>query len=112
MSNWKVKLTPEIEQQILASIRAGGFPEVAALAWGVQKEQWEEWLRWGQVKKGGGNKARYVQFFRKVEQAKAQARLRAEMAAMENDPESWLKHGPGRDRPELPGWAAMVRAQI
>jgi hypothetical protein len=51
----------------------------------------------------------YRSFLRKVEQAKAQARLKAEMAAMENDPRFWLKNGPGRDVPGKPGWAAMVR---
>ncbi len=28
---------------------------------------------------------------------------------LEKDVRSWLKHGPGRDRPGRPGWAARVK---
>ncbi len=51
----------------------------------------------------------YRSFVRKVEEAQAQARLRAEIAALEKDSRGWLKHGPGRDLPGRPGWAALVR---
>jgi hypothetical protein len=101
-----LKLTPDLENAILASIRAGGYPHVAAAAWGITEPVFDDWLRRGRQRRG---REPYRSFLRKVEQAKAQARLKAEMAAMENDPRFWLKNGPGRDVPGKPGWAAMVR---
>ena len=99
-------LTDEIARGILAAIRAGGFPHVAAAAYGVDAATWERWLR-----RGRGRHARepYRSFARQVEAAHAQARLRAEMTVLEKDVRAWLKHGPGRDRPGQPGWAAVVR---
>lgn len=104
--NPRVKLTPELENQILASIRMGGYPHVAAAAWGVPEWLWDQWMQWGAKR---NPRQPYKNFHQKVEQAKAQARLKAEMAAMENDPRFWLKNGPGKERPDSPGWAAMVR---
>ena len=36
-----------IEERIVASLRAGGFPEVAAQAWGVSPGTFRRWLRRG-----------------------------------------------------------------
>ncbi len=99
-------LTPEVARGILAAIRAGGFPQVAAAAYGIDAATWERWLRRGRRKHA---REPYRSFARKVEEAQAQARLRAEIAVMDNDVRSWLKHGPGRDLPGRPGWAALVK---
>jgi hypothetical protein len=104
--NTKIKLTPEIEQQIMAGIRAGGYAHVSAAAFGVPEAIFDTWLKWGTSKTA---KDPYKRFARNIEQAQAQARLKAEMLAMEHDPRTWLKNGPGRDLPEKPGWAATVR---
>jgi hypothetical protein len=100
------KLTDELARGILAGIRAGGFPHVAAAAYGVELALWERWLRRGRRKHA---REPYRSFVRKVEEAQGQARLRAEIAVLEKDIRAWLKHGPGRDRPGRPGWAAVVR---
>ncbi len=105
--NHKVKLTPEIQQKICASIRAGGFPHVAAMAWGVPEHTFEAWMKQGC--KTTKAKALYRDFYLAVEQAKAQARLKAEMKAMEEDPKFWLKNGPGKEQPDSPGWTTMMR---
>jgi hypothetical protein len=99
--------TAELLTQILASIRSGGYAHVAAAAWGVSEADWREWNRRAAKRRGG--KA-YREFFLKVEQAEGQARLKAELDAREADPRFWLKHGPGKDRPDSPGWSAMARA--
>jgi hypothetical protein len=99
-------LTPEIARGIVAAIRAGGFPHVAAAAYGVDAAVWERWLRRGRRKHA---REPYRSFVRKVDEAHAQARLRAEIAVLEQDVRAWLKHGPGRDRPGKPGWAALAR---
>lgn len=107
---YRVKLTDEIERQILASIRAGGFPHVAAQAWGVPLHIWNLWKEWGTKENQPVKK--YKDFFNKVCQAEAQARLKAEMAAMQDDPRFWLKNGPGKEGDGNPGWTAVVRPMI
>lgn len=100
------KLTPELENQILASIRAGAFPHVAAAAWGITTDQWQTWTDPKQ------KRTKYRTFARKVRQAQAVARLRAEMEAYQGDPMFWLKNGPGKEGPDNPGWTAIVRPMI
>jgi hypothetical protein len=100
------RLTAELARGILAGIRAGGFPHVAAAAYGVHLALWDRWLRRGRREHA---REPYRSFVRKVEAAQGQARLRAEMVMMEKDTRGWLKHGPGRDLPGRPGWAALVK---
>jgi hypothetical protein len=99
-------LTPELLRNIVAAIRAGGFPHVAAAANQVPAALFERWLRLGRRKHAGEP---YRGFVGEVEAAQAQARLRAEVAVQEKDPRTWLKHGPGRDLPGKPGWSALTR---
>jgi hypothetical protein len=49
---------------------------------------------------------RHQAFRLAVIQAQAQARLSAEMKALKDDPVAWLKSGPGKELPGVPGWAA------
>jgi hypothetical protein len=100
-------LTDELTRGILAAIRAGAFPQVAAAAHGIGAALWERWLRRGRRCSGPEP---FRRFGRQVEEAQAHARLRAEMDLLEKDARTWLKHGPGRDLPGKPGWAALVRA--
>jgi hypothetical protein len=104
-----IPLTPDIETKILASIRAGAFPHVAAQAWGVPAEVFDAWIEKAKNKR---SKKKFRDFANKVKQAKATARLRAEMEAYDKNPLIWLKSGPGREQPDSPGWAAVVRPQI
>jgi hypothetical protein len=99
-------LTDEIARGVLAAIRAGGFAHVAAAAYGIDLATWERWLRRGRRKHA---REPYRSFVRNVEEAQAQARLRAEIAVMDSDVRSWLKHGPGRELPGKPGWTSLAR---
>jgi hypothetical protein len=94
-------LTDELARKIVAGIRASGFPHVAAAAFDVSPALLRRWLR--------RRDEPYHGFAREVRQAQAQARLRAELAVLESDVRTWLKHGPGRDRPGHAGWAAVAR---
>lgn len=105
MGRKSIELTPEIESQITAFLRAGSFPHVAAEAAGVPGETFDEWVKMGEKKS-----RKYRSFYLKVMQAKAQARLAAEIAAMKEDPLRWLTSGPGKETATYPGWAAAVRA--
>lgn len=106
MSRQRPVLTPAIEQAILAYVRAGGFPEVAAEAAGVSRADLERWLKQGDNPRGS---KRYRAFAEAVRQAVAQARLGAEVAARNHRPLDWLRSGPGRETPETTGWTGTVR---
>jgi hypothetical protein len=97
----KSLLSPEVLQKILASIRAGGYAHVAAQAWGVPLLRWRRWLAAG---RRPSSPEPYRSLFRAVAEARAQARLKAEIDALAKDPRFWLKTGPGKDADDAPGW--------
>jgi hypothetical protein len=99
--------TPEIQKAICAYIRQGCFPEVAAEAAGVPQEVFRRWL--AQAKEADANVPLRA-FAAEVRQATAQARVLAETATVKKNPLAWLKHGPGRERGDMPGWTQPVRA--
>ena len=93
--------TPEEQNDIVAFLRAGGFPEVAAEAAGVPAARFADWMH-----RGGkpDEPRRYREFAAAVTQAQAQARLAAEVAVHAKKPLDWLKAGPGRQ-----GWGRDVK---
>lgn len=83
--------TPEITHTITSYLQAGGTPEIAAQAAGVSEQTFNRWIARGKT-----TRAPKVlkAFYKAVEQAHAQARLRAEIAAFNDKPLEWLKNGP------------------
>jgi hypothetical protein len=106
MSQNRVRLTPEVHERIVSSIRAGGYPHVAAEAWGVPKDVFDDWLKQGNQKNAWDP---FRSFAHDVRQAFAQARLRAEIEGYKKDPKLWLVHGPGRESEQRPGWSVSVK---
>src|SRR5437016_2769790 len=102
------KLTPATEDSILAGIRSGGFPHVAAAAFGIPHSVFKKWLR----RAAKAKNSEYAMFARKVEQAQATARLNAEIQTHHKDPRLWLRSGPGRETPTAAGWTTFVRSQL
>ncbi len=100
-------LTPEVEQTLLTYVRAGGFPNVAAVAAGLPADVFARWLGKGRAP---GARRRYRDFRDAVLQAAAQARLAAEVQVFQKRPLDWLRCGPGRAATDSPGWAATVKA--
>ena len=49
MTTKRPLLTPAVEKIILAYVRAGGFPHVAAEAAGVPRDLFDEWMRKGEA---------------------------------------------------------------
>jgi hypothetical protein len=47
-----------------------------------------------------------------VRQAKAQARILAEIEVRVNDPRFWLTRGPGREQPGSPGWSKETKPVV
>jgi hypothetical protein len=106
MSNFAAIVTPEVESNLLGFIRAGGYPHVAAEAAGIPRELFTAWLQRGRRR---GAREPYKSFYRRVQQAMATARLKAELETISKNPFYWLRHGPGRETPESPGWTNSVK---
>ncbi len=105
--NMDFQLTPHLQQQIVSSIRSGGYAHIAAEAWGVPRPLFRRWLRLGRHKNAPEP---YATFAAEVQSALAQARLTAEMNAFKKDPRVWLEHGPGKEKAGNPGWTGSVKA--
>ncbi len=100
------RLTAALQQRIVAAIRAGGYPHIAAEAVGVPAALFDDWLERGQV---DGAWEPYRSFAEEVREARSQARLRAETELFKDEPKRWLAHGPGRDSADNPGWSTAVK---
>ncbi len=83
--------TTEISQTITSYLQAGGTPAIAAQAAGISEQTFNHWVAKGKTSRAP--KA-MKDFYHAVEQAHAQARLRAEIAAFNDKPLEWLKSGP------------------
>lgn len=105
----RYRLTPDIERQILSFIRSGGYPWVAAESAGIPRTMFRRWMRRG-AKSGG--RSRYRLFYKNILQARAQARLGAEVETRKHDPRFWLTHGPGREKQGSPGWTNPASGRI
>jgi hypothetical protein len=106
MARRSPRLTPQLEQTIVAYIRAGGWPWIAAEAAGVPRTVFDRWME-----RGSAESARpaYRRFRLAILQAHAQARLGAEVAVLKGKPLDWLKSGPGREAPPRSGWTSAAR---
>ena len=83
--------TPEITHTITSYLQAGGTPGIAAQAAGISEQTFNRWITRGKTSRAP---RALKAFFKAVEQAHAQARLRAEIAAFNDKPLEWLKSGP------------------
>jgi hypothetical protein len=102
MSRPRYRLTSALQEPIVAFIRAGGFPHVAAEAAGLPRQVFTRWLERGQRADAPPT---YRAFAAAVMEAQAQARLHAELTARSDKPLDWLKAGPGKDAADNPGWS-------
>jgi hypothetical protein len=102
----KHRLTPELQATVVHFVRAGGFVGVAAEAAGIPRPVFELGMR-----RGAASPRQPSRGFREaVLQARAQARLKAEMETRTAAPRDWLRMGPGRERPGEPGWSSPPQA--
>lgn len=99
------KLTPEVQDLIVAYIRAGSYEHVAAEAAGVGRSTFYRWMDRGRKARSGI----YHDFAVAVREARAQARASAEIEVRKTDPFKWLRFGPGRERPGDPGWTESTQ---
>jgi hypothetical protein len=85
-------LTPEAERQLIAAIRSGVHPHVAAAAVGLPRGKFTVLLERGREQARG----RCRQLRLQVCEARAYARMRAEIEARNKDVKFWLRYGPGK----------------
>jgi len=83
--------TAEITQMITSYLQAGGSPAIAAGAAGISEQLFNQWITKGKTSRAP---RALKAFYKAVEQAHAQARLRAEISAFNDKPLEWLKSGP------------------
>ncbi len=107
MAKPRARLTAELVKDLANFIRAGGFPDVAAEAFGVSVEGFREWVRQGNGRRRNDRRRVLGESLR---QAAAQARLKAEVELFGDDPLKWLMHGPGKETPTRPGWSLAPHA--
>lgn len=87
-----IRYDPNTYNRMLLFIRLGGYAWVAAEAMGISAEQFCRWLARGARETEGI----YYQFHQDVTRAQAMARLMVELKVQEDNPEFWLRCGPGR----------------
>ena len=96
----RTKLTPEVESIILERIEKGAFDYIAAQAAGIERRTFTAWVRRGERT----TDEPFRSFSYKVKEARACARAVAESEVYAKQPFNWLRYGPGRERPDEPGW--------
>src|SRR5438874_13499824 len=99
-------LNEQVYQKLLEALRGGAFDWVAAEAAGIHRSTFYDWLA-----RGEKGEQTWAGFAREVLRARAQARLRAEGRLLEQDPLSWLRLGPGRERRGRRGWTEAAEGQ-
>lgn len=99
MAGRRTKLTEELQQTVVSYIRAGAFDWVAAQAAGIGKTTFYRWMLSGEQ-----GKQPYAKFYSAVREARAVARVAAEMEVRRDNPLAWLRYGPGRAKSDEPGW--------
>ena len=99
-----VSLTAEIEQTIVAYVRAGAFPHVAAQAAGISPRTFQDWMARGEDRHPSRPSTPKLRAFaRAVQRAHAEARIGAEVRVYRERPAQWLKYA-ARSTSDLEGW--------
>ena len=96
----RLEQMPQVYKALLARIRMGAFPHVAAQSLGISNHAFNSWMRKGEATYRGW----YRRFYQDVIQAASEARLVREIHVAQHDPLSWLKLGPGKTTKEQEGW--------
>jgi len=106
MARKQPKLTLSLLKQILSYIRAGAYPLEAAESAGVPASVFRCWMaQSGRLRHGP-----LALLGPAVFEALAITRIVASSQVFRDEPLAWLKHGPGKETADRPGWSALARA--
>jgi len=92
------KLSAEVQEKILADVRAGAFAYVAAQRAGIDKATFFRWMA-----RGESGEQPFCDFRDSIRAAHYEARVVAEAEIYRTDKKFWLQHA-ARDKPGEPGW--------
>jgi hypothetical protein len=81
----RTKLNPEVQEQIVAAIRAGSFPEPAARAAGIAPATYYRWMRLGREEDSGLHR----DFLEAVRRAEGEAEVHAIAVIRKQMPGDW-----------------------
>lgn len=98
------QLNAETYAKMLLLIRAGVFKHQVAKGFGVTTTTFNIWLERGRNDIEANRLTPYSQLVLDVEQAEGTARIQMELRIAETNPEFWLRNGPGKTKPNEPGW--------
>ena len=96
-----------IVQTVVKHIRRWTFDWVAAERAGIDPRTFRRWM-----KRGSEGVAPYEGFAWAVRKARSEARSDVEEEVKKRHPLSWLRMGPGKDKPGEPGWSQPVAAVV
>jgi hypothetical protein len=102
-----LRLPDDVLEDMLLKIRNGAYPYQAALSVGIPKSTFYDWLRRGRA----GEKP-FAEFSDKVALAHSHARVFKEIKVATENPLAWLRYGPGRERPDEPGWTDSTTIEM
>jgi hypothetical protein len=106
MPRSQLQLTADLIEAICARIKAGAYEWVAVESLGVPWGVYQSWL---DKAKQSGRRTLCQRLAASVMQARAHARLRAEMEVREKDVKAWLLQGPGRETATREGWGPAAK---
>ena len=102
-------LTPEIVDRIVDYVAAGATVDEVAVAEGIHRATFHAWMQSGREAEEGESND-FSELYRRVTQARAQCRVRAEIMVRQRDPKFYLTHSPpsADERP----WVSSDRMQV
>lgn len=115
------KLTPEVQEKIVSALNAGNYQDTAARYAGITRATFYNWLERGRIEreriesgeKPSKSEAIYVEFIEAIEQARANAEVRAvaliQKAATEGN---WRAAQFFLERSHPQRWGALNRTEI
>lgn len=80
----QITLTPELQQKIVARVRQGAYPEVAALSLGIASSTFKRWLRQGEEASRGIYRDFYLALYRAQSQAEVEVTLQVRKRAVQH----------------------------
>lgn len=105
----KLKLTPELEEEILNLIRAGNYAKDACLAVGIDESTYYRWIRTGKEAKSG----KLYKFYQSIQKARAFARaLKLEKIQDAIDDGNWQAAAWWLERTDPDHWGRRQRVEV
>jgi hypothetical protein len=104
----RIKLSDEQQHLIISAVEAGAMDYVAAQAAGVRSRTFRELRQRAEDRHPTRRQLpQLAEFFTRVDEASARARLKREIEIADSDPKHWLRFQ-GRSQPGLDGWSEPV----